>query len=78
MVHPATPPRYTEDEAVRDWNTRGPKPAPANSPIDLLPPAEIIEAAEQVRVWMEVNGYRNWQLGGVCDRRLADLPANSR
>lgn len=38
---------------------------------ELLPPAEIVEAAERVRVWMEANGYRNWQLGGVCDRRLA-------
>jgi hypothetical protein len=37
---------------------------------DLLPPAEIVEAAEKVRVWMETNGYQNWQLGGVCDRRL--------
>ena len=39
---------------------------------DLLPPAEIVDAAENVRVWMEINGYRNWQLGGVCDRRFAD------
>jgi hypothetical protein len=38
---------------------------------DLLPPAEIVDAAEKVRVWMESNGYRNWQLGGVCDRRFA-------
>lgn len=39
---------------------------------DILPPAEIVAAAENVRVWMETNGYRNWQLGGVCDRRFAD------
>jgi hypothetical protein len=39
---------------------------------DLLPPAEIVESAENIRVWMETNGYRNWQLGGVCDRRFAD------
>jgi len=39
---------------------------------DLLPPTEIVDAAEKVRVWMETNGYRNWQLGGVCDRRFAD------
>ena len=39
---------------------------------DLLPPTEIVEAAEKVRQWMEINGYRNWQLGGVCDRRFAD------
>ena len=38
---------------------------------DLLPPAEIVKAAERVRVWMEVNGYRNWQLSGICDRRIA-------
>jgi hypothetical protein len=36
-----------------------------------LPPFDIIEAAEKVRVWMEQNGYKNWQLGGVCDRRFA-------
>jgi hypothetical protein len=39
---------------------------------DLLPPAEIVDAAEKVSAWMEINGYRNWQLGGVCDRRFAD------
>ena len=39
---------------------------------DLLPPTEIVDAAEKVRVWMESNGYKNWQLGGVCDRRYAD------
>ena len=39
---------------------------------DLLPPPEIVDAAEKVRVWMDVNGYQNWQLGGICDRRIAD------
>ena len=39
---------------------------------DLMPPPEIVEAAEKVRVWMETNGYSNWQLGGVCDRRIAN------
>jgi hypothetical protein len=79
MVHPATPPRRTEDEAVLDWNTRRPEATPANSPADLLPPAEIIESAERVKVWMEINGYRNWQLGGICDRRFADRTlTNSR
>ena len=35
----------------------------------LLPPPEIIDAAEKVRVWMESNGYRErWVLGGVCSR----------
>ncbi len=38
---------------------------------DLLPPAEIVEAAEKVRVWMESSGHQNWQLGGICDRRIA-------
>ena len=38
---------------------------------DLLPPAEIVEAAEKVRVWMDINGHKNWQLGGICDRRIA-------
>lgn len=38
---------------------------------DLLPPRDIIEAAERVKVWMETNGYRNWQLDGICDRRIA-------
>jgi hypothetical protein len=47
-------------------------PAPCTKISDLLPPPEIIEAAEKVRVWMETNGYRNWQLGGICDRRLAE------
>jgi hypothetical protein len=37
----------------------------------LLPPAEIVEAAERVKAWMEVNGYQNWQLAGICDRRIA-------
>jgi phage tail protein X len=37
----------------------------------ILPPSEIVEAAETVRLWMERNGYRNWQLGGICDRRFA-------
>jgi hypothetical protein len=41
------------------------------SPSDLLPPREIIEAAATVALWMEKMGYRNWQLGGVCDRRFA-------
>jgi hypothetical protein len=45
--------------------------APCYALSDLLPPAEIIAAAEKVRVWMEQNGYKNWQLGGVCDRRFA-------
>ena len=46
--------------------------SPCSALRDLLPPPEIIEAAETVRVWMETNGYRNWQLGGVCDRRFLD------
>lgn len=41
------------------------------SPSDLLPPREIIEAAATVAMWMEKMGYKNWQLGGVCDRRFA-------
>lgn len=45
---------------------------PCSALSDLLPPSEIVDAAEKVRVWMETNGYRNWQLGGVCDRRFAD------
>lgn len=36
------------------------------------PPPHIVDAAETVKVWMETNGYRNWQLGGLCDRRFAD------
>ncbi len=40
---------------------------------DLLPPEHIRDAAESVRVWMEVNGYRGlWILGGVCSRAYAD------
>ena len=36
---------------------------------DILPPDEIADAAEKVRVWMETNGYRGrWILGGVCSR----------
>jgi hypothetical protein len=38
---------------------------------DLLPPLEIIEAAATVAMWMDKMGYKNWQLGGVCDRRFA-------
>jgi hypothetical protein len=45
--------------------------APCSQLSDLLPPAEIVEAAERVKVWMEVNGYQNWQLAGICDRRIA-------
>ena len=41
------------------------------SPSDLLPPREIIEAAATVAMWMDKMGYKNWQLGGVCDRRFA-------
>jgi hypothetical protein len=33
-------------------------------------PFEIIEAAQKVRTWMEINGFKNWQLGGICDRRM--------
>ena len=40
-------------------------------PSDLLPPREIIEAAATVAMWMDKMGYKNWQLGGVCDRRFA-------
>lgn len=40
---------------------------------DILPPGDIIEAAEKVRVWMETNGYRHrWILGGVCSRDHAE------
>jgi len=38
---------------------------------DWLPPSEIVDAAEKVRVWMEMNGHINWQLGGICDQRIA-------
>ena len=34
-------------------------------------PDKIIEAADSVCQWMEVKGYRHWQLGGLCDRRFA-------
>jgi hypothetical protein len=39
---------------------------------DLLPPQEIVNAAEKIREWMEENGYKNWQLNGVCDRRFVE------
>jgi hypothetical protein len=39
---------------------------------DLIPPPEIIEAALRVSVWMAKNGYKNWRLGDVCDRRYAE------
>ena len=48
------------------------------SPCDLLPPREIAEAAATVAMWMESNGYKNWQLGGVCDRRFAILAGRVR
>lgn len=36
---------------------------------DILPPDDIADAAEKVRVWMDTNGYRSrWILGGVCSR----------
>lgn len=36
---------------------------------DILPPDDIVDAAEKVRVWMEKNGYpKRWILGGVCSR----------
>jgi len=57
--------------------TRNFAPKTCSELSDLLPPAEIIEAAEKVRVWMEQNGYKNWQLGGVCDRRYATRPTNA-
>ena len=38
---------------------------------NLYPPAEIVDAAEKVRIWMDSNGHKNWQLGGICDRRIA-------
>lgn len=38
---------------------------------DLLPPQEIRDAAEKVSSWMTMMGYKNWQLGGICDRRFA-------
>ena len=47
-------------------------PTYSASPSDLLPPREIIESAATVCMWMEKMGYRNWQLGGICDRRFAD------
>lgn len=34
-------------------------------------PKEIFEAAERVRLWAETQGYKYWQVGGVCDRRYA-------
>ncbi len=39
---------------------------------DLLPPPQIVKAAATVCMWMEINGYKNWQLGGLCDRRYAE------
>ena len=38
---------------------------------DRLPPSEIMEAAKKVSVWMDQNGHKNWQLGGLCDRSYA-------
>lgn len=46
---------------------------------DILPPDEIAEAAEKVRVWMETNGYRSqWILGGVCSRDHAKALTQAR
>ena len=45
---------------------------------DLLPPREIIEAAATVAMWMDKMGYKNWQLGGVCDRRFATFAGRGR
>ena len=44
---------------------------PCSAASDLLPPRAIIEAAATVYTWMEMMGYTNWQLGGLCDRRYA-------
>ena len=44
---------------------------------NLYPPAEIVDAAEKVRIWMDSNGHKNWQLGGICDRRILSKPLST-
>jgi len=39
-------------------------------------PDEIVNAAKKVEGWMEQKGYKNWQFGGICDRRLAQAHNN--
>lgn len=34
-------------------------------------PADILEAANKVSKWAEMNGGRYWQLGRCCDLRYA-------
>jgi hypothetical protein len=68
MNNPGTPPKPTTPEQPAD---EGLDETTCSRLSDLLPPAEIVDAAEKVRVWMENNGHRNWQLGGICDRRIA-------
>lgn len=46
-------------------------PVPRIEPGEFIPPAEVIEAAQRVKVWMETNGFSEWQLCGICDRRFA-------
>lgn len=41
-----------------------------NNQFNLNPPAEIVDAAEKVRIWMDLNGHKYWQLRGICDRRI--------
>lgn len=41
-------------------------------------PQHIIEAAETVRIWAEQNGLKDWQIAGVCDRRIAHKLEQSR
>lgn len=43
-----------------------------DSEFDILPPDEIMESAIKVCEWMERNNRRDWQLGGLCDRRMID------
>lgn len=61
----------TNDNEAKQPASAGCHPTTCSRLSDLLPPAEIVEAAERVKVWMEVNGYRNWQLAEICDRRIA-------
>lgn len=35
-------------------------------------PPDIVEAAGKILAWAATNGLHEWQIAGVCDRRIAD------
>jgi hypothetical protein len=43
-----------------------------NSDILSSIPQNILQAAQEIQLWMEMNGHKDWELFGIADRRIID------